>query len=374
MRVPIPRAFASRLCSETLGAVHAGIEAGLRARARDAARLLDVGCWDGVQTARYAAATGARPSGIELFPGPAAAAAERGVEVVRVDLERDPFPFPDQMFDVVVVNQVLEHLKNVWLPLAECYRVLAVGGLLVASVPNLASLHNRALLAVGAQPTSIRVRGPHVRGYTATEFGDLLALGGVLRVEHVEGVGFHPLPPRARGSWRARGRAPHTRPSSSPASASTAPRTRGPPTARRRRRPGSRRRTPGTARCRRATGSGPPDATRRRCKLPRHPRSARGGSDPGAGAERDPGAGYGRRGRGVRSLRRRRGLLGGRARERGRADRGSRRGRRSRPWGPGDGRTHGRRGVGGRAGHGHQRCAGLVAGRASRRAPRAARR
>jgi SAM-dependent methyltransferase len=95
-----------------------------------------------------------------------------------------------------VVNQVLEHLKNIWLPLAEMYRVLRRGGLLIASVPNLGSLHNRVLLALGVQPTSIRVRGPHVRGYTVREFRNLLALDGALEVVAVRGVGFHPLPPR----------------------------------------------------------------------------------------------------------------------------------------------------------------------------------
>lgn len=211
MRVPIPRGLAGRLCSETLGEVHDAIAAGLAARAPRVSRLLDVGCWDGAQTARYAQATGARPYGVELFAEPANRAEARGVEVVRLDLERDAFPFDDGLFDVVVVNQVLEHLKNVWLPMAEMYRVLRTGGLLVASVPNLASLHNRVLLALGAQPTSIRVRGPHVRGYAAGEFVDLLELGGVLRVERVEGVGFHPLPPRvARPLARAWSAASHT--------------------------------------------------------------------------------------------------------------------------------------------------------------------
>jgi SAM-dependent methyltransferase len=211
VRIPIPRGYAGRLCSETLGEVHAAIAAGLAARAPRAARLLDVGCWDGEQTARYAAVTGARPYGVELFAAPAADAVARGVGVVRLDLERDRFPFPDETFDVVVVNQVLEHLKNVWLPIAEMYRVLRTGGLLVASVPNLASLHNRVLLALGAQPTSIRVRGPHVRGYAAGEFVDLLELGGALAVERVEGVGFHPLPPRpARALARAWAAASHT--------------------------------------------------------------------------------------------------------------------------------------------------------------------
>lgn len=204
------RMFAGRLCAETLHEVHATIVACLQDRAnalrRSAAcqpRLLDIGCWDGEATRRYAAVIGAEPYGIEIFHGPAATAAARGVHVQRLDLEREVFPYEDQTFDVVVVNQVLEHLKNVWLPLAEMYRVLRVGGILIASVPNLASIHNRVLLAAGIQPTSIRVRGPHVRGYTFHEFRTLLGLGGGLAEEEVRGVGFHPLPPRA-AAWLAR--------------------------------------------------------------------------------------------------------------------------------------------------------------------------
>ncbi len=198
------RAFAGRLCSETLDEVYRAIEALIAQHAPPSAAaqraLLDVGCWEGDATLRFASAARARPFGVEVFPAPAAVARARGVTVAECDLERDALPFADASFDVIVVNQVLEHLKNIWLPLGEMYRVLRVGGLLVASVPNLASLHNRLMLALGMQPTSIRVRGPHVRGYTAEAFSDLLRLGGVCELVTVRGVGFHPLPPRTAGA------------------------------------------------------------------------------------------------------------------------------------------------------------------------------
>ena len=91
------------------------------------------------------------------------------VEQVRLDLETAKFPWPDASVDVIVCNQVFEHLKNIWLPMSEIHRVLAPGGWLLLSVPNLGSLHNRMMLGLGLQPTSIRTLGPHVRGYTAHE-------------------------------------------------------------------------------------------------------------------------------------------------------------------------------------------------------------
>jgi len=159
-----------------------------------ARRLLDVGCWDGEHTARYAAALECAACGVEVFETQARAAEARGVEVARVDLETGTFPWPDGHMDVVVCNQVFEHLKNVWLPISEIYRVLAPGGWLILSVPNLGSLHNRVLMAFGRQPTSIRTFGPHVRGYTFGEIRDFVGHGGKLAVRRMRGVGFYPLP------------------------------------------------------------------------------------------------------------------------------------------------------------------------------------
>lgn len=156
---------------------------------------MDIGCWDGTTTARYGKTLGnAELHGIEVFDTPASEAEEKGIKVARLDLEADAFPWDDDTFDVVVANQVFEHLKNIWRPLSEAYRVLRPGGHLVISVPNLASLHNRILLAMGQQPTSIRTLGPHVRGYTLGELVNLLQMDGGFIVERKLGVGFYPLP------------------------------------------------------------------------------------------------------------------------------------------------------------------------------------
>ena len=160
------------------------------------ATLLDVGCWSGGATADYAAACGAQPSGVEIFAEPVEAARRRGIEVAVVDLERERLPFSDHSMDIVIANQVFEHLKNVWLPLEEIFRVMAPGGHLIFSVPNLASVHNRLLLLLGRQPSSIRTLGPHVRGFTYREAESLIGLEGAFHIERRLGVGFYPLPTR----------------------------------------------------------------------------------------------------------------------------------------------------------------------------------
>jgi SAM-dependent methyltransferase len=173
--------------------------------------LLDVGCWDGARTERYARLLDCAAFGVEIFEAQARQAEARGVAVARLDLESARFPWADGSMDVVVSNQVFEHLKNVWRPMSEVFRVLGPGGWLVLSVPNLASLHNRLLLALGRQPTSIRTLGPHVRGYTFGEIRRLVALGGGFRIERAVGVGFYPLPiPLANGIARLWPGASHT--------------------------------------------------------------------------------------------------------------------------------------------------------------------
>ena len=183
------------LCSRVLHEVEARIEKLLDAVEDRDPVLLDVGCWDGEFTARCASVLGASSVlGVEIYEEPARAAEGRGIEVARVDLEAQRFPWPDESVDVVICNQVLEHLKNIWLPMSEMHRVLRPGGHAVLSVPNLASLHNRILLGFGRQPTSIRVFGPHVRGYTWSEFRLFVERGGAYSTRIAATAGFYPVP------------------------------------------------------------------------------------------------------------------------------------------------------------------------------------
>jgi predicted SAM-dependent methyltransferase len=82
---------------------------------------------------------------------------------VACDIECDRFPFADETVDLVVANQILEHVNEIFWVLHECARVLRLGGILVIGVPNLASFHNRVLLAAGRQPTSLINASAHVR-------------------------------------------------------------------------------------------------------------------------------------------------------------------------------------------------------------------
>ena len=145
--------------------------------------LLDLGCDDGARTSAYAQAAGALDvHGVEVVESRAALARQRGISVVSADLG-ERLPFDDQRFDAVVSNQVIEHLFDTDMLLAEAFRVLKVGGVVVTSTENLASWHNVASLLLGWQPFSLT--NVSSAGSIGNPLG--LAVGGDHR-EYVTGV------------------------------------------------------------------------------------------------------------------------------------------------------------------------------------------
>ncbi|MEZ4613859.1 MAG: class I SAM-dependent methyltransferase, partial [Caldilineaceae bacterium] len=111
-------------------------------RKADVDVLLDLGCHNGINTARVREVLQPRVTiGLEYGPTAIVEAKERGVQTVRHDLNQ-PLPFDDAFADVVVAYDVLEHLVETWQAVCEVYRVLKPGGIFVIDCPNLAAWHN----------------------------------------------------------------------------------------------------------------------------------------------------------------------------------------------------------------------------------------
>jgi len=158
--------------------------------------LLDVGCADGNKTMRYAKELTVCKDlvyGIEQQPH-YVELAKHHLHVVQVDLERDRFPFKDEELGVIVCNQVLEHLKNIFLPLQEMARILKTGGYLIIGIPNLAAIQNRLLLLVGRQPMCNVIVGPHVRCFTTKDFATFLKRNEDFELVAVTGATLYPFP------------------------------------------------------------------------------------------------------------------------------------------------------------------------------------
>ncbi len=126
------------------------------------ASLLDVGCWDGENSKRWA--NRVQPSEIWGLEGNASAAStalKNGIRVQVFDLDSGIWPVADDQFDVVVANQVIEHVDRVDHFLREIRRVMKPNGYAVISTENLASWHNVFALSLGWQPFSITNYSEH---------------------------------------------------------------------------------------------------------------------------------------------------------------------------------------------------------------------
>ena len=76
--------------------------------------------------------------------------ARLGIAACEVDIAREPLPFADGSFDMVLLLAVIEHLPgSPRHALAEARRVLKPGGVLAIEVPNIAALRNRIKLGLG---------------------------------------------------------------------------------------------------------------------------------------------------------------------------------------------------------------------------------
>jgi len=161
-----------------------------------AGSLLDVGCGEGGKAPLYAAVLSVpagEVAGVEGNKSHCLQASPK-FKVECVDFERKKMPFADESFEVVVCNQVLEHLKNIFLPLSEMDRVVKAGGWLLIGIPNLAALHNRALLLAGRQPLCNDITGPHIRCFTHSAFKKFLRTNPNFELAATESATLYPFP------------------------------------------------------------------------------------------------------------------------------------------------------------------------------------
>jgi SAM-dependent methyltransferase len=112
-------------------------------------RVLDIGCRTGALTRAYAG--GNEIVGVDVDRTALAEAARLGIETVWADVE-EGLPFEDESFDVVVLGELLEHVRFPERVLSDVRRVLRPGGTLVGSVPNSYRLKSRLRFLLGRPP------------------------------------------------------------------------------------------------------------------------------------------------------------------------------------------------------------------------------
>ncbi|MBU6258289.1 MAG: methionine biosynthesis protein MetW [Burkholderiales bacterium] len=114
-------------------------------------RVLDLGCGSGELLAHLRDRKGCSGYGIELADAGVLASAQRGIDVIQLNLEEGLALFDDHSFDVVLQLDTLQHLRNTEKMLRETARVGRIG---IVSFPNFAHWPNRLRVVSGRMPVT----------------------------------------------------------------------------------------------------------------------------------------------------------------------------------------------------------------------------
>lgn len=111
-------------------------------------KVLDVGCGGG-KTMRYLIDSGVPDvTGIEFSETALRMAREDHLNVIRLDLEKDPFPFDRSTFDFIIFADILEHLTDPWKMLRQAREILKDDGIMLISIPNMKNYKIMKLLLI----------------------------------------------------------------------------------------------------------------------------------------------------------------------------------------------------------------------------------
>ncbi len=139
--------------------------------------VLEIGCGGGHLT-EHLQARGNRVTAIDINPFAAARAARFAEEAFDLDLDRHVLGerLSGRQFDCILLADVLEHVRSSTRVLTDALSLLAPGGTVVISVPNIAHIDARLMLLQGQwayKPTGI-LDDSHLRFFTRDSLRSLL--------------------------------------------------------------------------------------------------------------------------------------------------------------------------------------------------------
>ncbi len=174
-------------------------------------KYLDLGCYDGKYTLRFAHKLKTKDIlGIEFDGKGAKISKSKGIKIVGRELNKK-WDIIDNSIDVITSNMVIEHLYDTDHFVKEIKRVLKLGGYAIIATNNLSSWHNFLPLLLGRQPFPSDVSGynevgklftfapgwggsfAHLRVFSYYALREIFQKYGFEVEKHV-GVGYYPFP------------------------------------------------------------------------------------------------------------------------------------------------------------------------------------
>ena len=167
---------------------------------KSAVRILDVGCGAGDFAEMLKVERKAEVWGIELIPVAAQKAARKLDRVFTGNIEDDEMALPDEYFDCIICNDVLEHMVDPWRVLRRLRPKLSKKGAIVASIPNIRFylvMKELLLLKEWEYKDQGVLDRTHLRFFTIKSIRSMFD-GSGYRVEVLEGINKY------RFSWKFR--------------------------------------------------------------------------------------------------------------------------------------------------------------------------
>jgi methionine biosynthesis protein MetW len=116
-------------------------------------KILELGCGNGSIISSVAQDLNTTSLfGVDINEKALLEAAKKGIITHRIDLNSDFLDYPNNSFDIILMEEVIEHLVNPDHALEETFRLLKNGGYLLITTPNLGWWLNRVALLIGYQP------------------------------------------------------------------------------------------------------------------------------------------------------------------------------------------------------------------------------
>jgi len=154
---------------------------------------LEIGCGHGVFGELLKKKFGMKVWGVEIEPAPAKSAANRLDKVLVGDIGELMPKLPDRSFDLIVANDVLEHMVDPFQVLTKLKKKLTKNGYILSSIPNIRNFHVLYALAVGGeweyQESGILDR-THLRFFTKKSIQKMYERLGYTVITH---HGIHPM-------------------------------------------------------------------------------------------------------------------------------------------------------------------------------------